>query len=120
MTTEIFRYRNSLEIRWTNDSGDEWAATKRFNLGTRILESATISYSGPTRFEDAEDARRMERELHYAAALAETMDCIFTRPEHFDLVSIADQPAPDGCDALISPPDEFDGRIYIAIDKGSG
>ena len=115
MTTEIFRHRNSLEIRWTNDSGDEWAATKRFNLGTRILESATISYSGPTRFEDAEDARRMERELRYAAALAETMDRTFTRPEDFDLVSMADEPALGGYPALISPPDELDGRIYIAI-----
>jgi len=114
MTTEIFRYRNSLEIRWTNDSGDEWAATKRFNLGTRILESATISYSGPTRFEDSEGARRMERELRYAASLADAMDTIFVRPEHFDLVAITATTQND-CPAIIFPKDESDGRIYIAI-----
>ena len=116
MTTEILRHKNSLSIRWVAYGGGLWTVKKQFNLGTRILEPATINRTGGAlAFDCSTDARRMGHELNYAAYLAETMDRLFTRPADFDLVSIADEPALGGYPALISPPDEFDGRIYIAI-----
>ena len=115
MTTEILRHKNSLSIRWVAYGGGLWVVVKKFNLGTRVLLNATVEYSGSTRFDCSTDARRMGHEMNYAAYLAETMDRLFTRPADFDLVSIADEPALGGYPALISPPDEFDGRIYIAI-----
>ena len=115
MSTEVLRHRNSLSIRWTTEAGDEWTVAKKFNLGTRILQDATINGTFPTRFDSAEEARQTEEELNYAAALADMMDRHFVRPEDFDRVVMDDRPTYSGSPALIFITDG--GKIYIAIDK---
>ena len=115
MSTEVLRHRNSLSIRWTTEAGDEWTVAKKFNLSTRILQDATISGTFPTRFDSSKEGRDTERILHYACALAEMMDHIFTRPEDFDRVVMDPERTLGGYPAMIDPRD--DGKIYIAIDK---
>lgn len=94
-STEVIRTRNSLQIRWANGSGDLWTVTKRFNLGTRILERAEIACSAESWPEV------LLTEALQAQELAATVDLVFTRPEDFDRVQVANWEPEDGMPAQI-------------------
>ena len=113
MTTEVIRDRNSLAIQWVVANEDRWwTVSKKFDLGTRILEPASVELSGLTRWDTASDARQVEAELHFSIWLAAEMDLYFTRPEDFDRVRIDDTPPLGSYPATIYP--HSDGKIYIA------
>lgn len=111
--TEVLRHRNSLSIRWPDYTGNDlWTVAKKFSLGTRELQPATVEYTGRMRFGNSRDADRTRIELCFAVHLAQMMDRYLQRPDDFDRVAMDNEPALGGYPALLRPRD--DGKIYIA------
>jgi len=106
--TQVIRDRNSLSIQWDSD-GHTWTVKKKFNLGTRLLEPATIQCSAETW---PEPGATQAREL------AEMMDVVFICPEDFDRVRIASNPPAEGLPAKIVGI-VLGGPILLAIRKAS-
>jgi hypothetical protein len=102
--TEVIRTRNSLIIRWRNEAGDLWTVTKKFNLGTRVLEDA---YTHCSTVEFSVD------EAKQAEGLALDLNAALQRPEDFDRIKIADQEPENGMPAQIVGI-VLGGPIYIA------
>ena len=105
--TDVIRTRNSLKIRWATDIGDLWTVSKKFNLGTRILEDAQIECVGLWTPDEQE----------HADELAIEIDQTFIRPEDFDRVAISDTYTDDGSPARIWG--RGGAKIYISIAKGN-
>jgi hypothetical protein len=102
---EIIRDVDALTVRWPSEAGDLWTVTKRFNLGTRILEKAKVYCTG-ARWSELEPGEALQ-----AMRLAKQMDKIFIVPAHFDLVQIEHgRHTNDGSPAWIRP---RDGSILI-------
>lgn len=113
--TEIIRDTDRLIIKWKLANGDGISIIKWFDYDKQMQPAEVgIWHKASKSHHFTSSALRVrERELHYAAAVAETVDAVFTDPADFDRIVVDNDPAVGDYPAQIFPRD--DGKIHILI-----